>query len=219
MSEKRKELRFYGGGYKDIIESGIKLATLRKPNNRYDFAPGEVVTAVCEGEGDVPVTIFRTETRKIIETQLPLLLLDGFTSVDVAVEVMSQFYRGTNRDSEMTLITFTSEQLFESYDLETKELLIGKPQQEAIQMPELRQVFFPSLIWWIGFNEGDLNNWFNFVLDTGLVTRNEYEKWREYASEKIDFAARVFKPESLLKLAEGDRNRATHQNFVLFRNI
>ena len=42
MSEKKKELKFYGEGFKEIIEKGLKLGTMR-PSGRYDFEKGEEV--------------------------------------------------------------------------------------------------------------------------------------------------------------------------------
>lgn len=217
MANEGKELKFYGGGYLEIIENGIKLATMRKPNDRYNFVPGEEVMAICEGEGEVLITIFRNETRRIVDTQLPLQLLDGFLTIPDTVNVMRRFYLGTSRYSDMSLITFTSSERFKRYDLTTRELLLNKPQWTAIQMPELRQVFFPSLAWWLSQNNVGASGWLDYLQKTNLVTREELNLWRRTDSETVDWMINEYRePREFQYLVEG-KETGLYEGLILLQ--
>lgn len=184
MAGERKELKFYGGGFEEIIRNGVKLGTMR-PARRYDFIPGEEVTAICEGEGEVPIVIFRTQDRRIIDTPQPLLLLDGFTSPKVATERMRDFYPETREKTIMGLTTFIARDIYASYDDNTRTLLTRLSQEEAIKTPELRKVFFPSLAWWTAWNGGGFSEWLKLVEEAELVPREELDEWKEFNGKRV----------------------------------
>lgn len=213
-----KEMIFSGGGYKDIIDRGIKLGTLRRPDEICKLKSGETFNAICEGEGTVKAVALKTEVRRIIETPMPLLLTDGFLSVATTVKRMREFYPGTVPGSEMALTTFVGRDVYKNFDEDTKNLLINTPQEEAIRMPELRKVFFPSLAWWIGFNGGGAEHWLNFL---------EIENLAEWDSEvgeirnwwKREIETHFSFPENFMRMVEnGERgpNGNVFREMILF---
>lgn len=188
----------FGAGYFENIERGHKLATVRAKNSCL-FNRGEVINADCKNEGMISIVVLDIQTRKLNETPTPLLMLDGFPETEVAVQRLKRFYPDVKKSSKMDLMTFISRDIFEKLDENSRSLLITKPQEKAIKLPELREVFFPCLAWWdywngtnyyINFN---IYDWFYFLngILGGLASEEEIQKIiKTVGDEKIKFYSR-----------------------------
>ena len=64
-----REINYFGQGTAEQIESGLKLATLRWPSEKYEgFGNGERVMALCVDDDDkqVPTMINRFNRKSVI---------------------------------------------------------------------------------------------------------------------------------------------------------
>lgn len=176
--EVREQLNFYGEGTADVIVRDLKLGTCRVSNDKYTFTPGQIVDTYCrdDAEARIPVVILNVRKKVYLGgTPLSVLSLDGFFDFDQAFDDLKRFYPDLDMLTELDYITFMTLDKFQRYNPKTREKLITKPTEALVGDRRLRDLFFPSIAFWMGVRGGNTRDYHEFLVGEEIATQDEVD--------------------------------------------
>lgn len=183
--EIRAQLQFYGEGTAELILRNLKLGTCRVSNDKYTFAPGQIVEGYCrdDNEAKIPLIILNVMKKTYLGAiRLPVLSLDGFLDFDQAEEDLRRFYPNFDMVTEVDYITFMTLDRFQKYGPETQEKLITQSTENLLEDRNLRGLFFPSIAYWMGVRGGNTSDYHEFLIVEELAQEAEIEKFMSVLS-------------------------------------
>lgn len=207
LSANFRLVNYSGGEYGQILQDGIKLSTIRKPEAKYlEIEPGEVVVGYSVDE-QVPVAMVHIGTISGPLWMMPpeLLALDGFWSLQETEAGMQKHYPDVTLDSEMLCLIEVPLDMFMNLGKRQQARLFSLQPKELVKDRMLRPVFWRALAWryldrlYSGFN-GELPNdkitfdWLWQLCNLGLISERQriaIENYRanptrEYAVVEVD---------------------------------
>lgn len=206
-----RELKFYGEKSQSILR-GYAITSLRNPNPNYAFERGERIEANCVDDGEkIPVIVIANETKPLNEHYTPVLALDGFFSSYHAVEGMRVYpgYENISDSSPMSAIIFIEEKKFKKLGKKARTELTTKPMEELFLKKEYRELFFPTIAFWVA-EFGALLDWVEFLYENDLINEEEVDAMSKYKYMGTETGRRMFTESSRLlrKLSLTPENKA-----------
>ena len=176
-NNERPTVNYYGEGVAELLKTGKKIVTLRKPNEKYNFEPGTEINAVCrDDEQIIPLMLIGNDTKVLADMGDPYVLLDGYAVPEIAAEDLNRYYEGFSLESKVQGLATIPAEMWDRLGSELQKTLLNIGVEVALEIPEFRQVFMPSLFFWFGTYEGaDVHNWHLWSERQGLVTEQEIE--------------------------------------------
>ncbi len=182
--EVRAQLQFYTEGTAELILRNLKLGTCRVSNDKYTFAPGQIVEGYCrdDNEAQVPLIILNVRKRtNLYDIPIEVLALDGYFDRFQALEDLRRYYPKLGWGTELDYVTFMTLDRFKRFDPETQEkVLLAWDTDVLLRERHARDVFLPSIAYWMGVSGGNYQNYHEFLLSQKhLVYTHEVEKFRD----------------------------------------
>ena len=175
----REQLNFYGEGIADVIARDLKLGTCRVSHDRYTFTPGQVVEAYCrddDSEARIPVVILNVLKKVHLGAiRLSVLSLDGFFDFGQALDDLKQFYPDLNMLTELDYITFMTLDRFQCLSPKAQEKLLTESTEKLLEDRRLRDLFFPSIAFWMGVRGGNAMTYHEFLVTEEMATQDEVD--------------------------------------------
>lgn len=178
MSE-QDVIKFYGD-VSALIRDRVKVASIRKNSPKYDFLKqGMSVTGEVYGDEGEPVKIalrvIDTFVTTLRQTPVPLLLLDGYLSVEEGEADLQRYYDGLKESDEIRYVAFTVDEEVEDGEIEylIPDELFETPIQESIKDAKLQAIFFHSMAQWIADRGRGLKSWVEFLKIHRLINAEQ----------------------------------------------
>jgi len=212
--KKALEILFYGD-YTWVLENNLKLITFRKPNQKYNFAPGTVVNAKSTDTGEVvPLRVLGVNVRPLDDYSDIHLLLDGFLNSGAAVATLSEFYDNVDYDAPMMAIYTISDALFQSLSPELQESMLanGFDSLDDVDQPDAA-ITWPALCFWLldQLSEDEEDEawqvWIDYLVEKDLIGRGDGEARLNSGENKPK--------DELLDIAMGDKNSPEFKKYIL----
>ncbi len=182
-ASERPDLEFWGEGKAKDIKRGFAIVTLRNPGSEFDYAAGDSVLANCRDERTkVPIVIINKFEDKLALYFEPMLALDGYASSDEAARNLRRYpgYEQTTEISSVQAFTFVSKKSFESLPEYQRKFLIETQIPDLMRMKDYRQLFFPTVLFWIAHNGGSVQNWTDYLETYELVSSKELKQLKKF---------------------------------------
>ena len=195
LNQAPRELNFYGEGKAESIKRGFAITSLRNPSDRYSFSRGERILANCQDDGEkVPVVVISNNLRPLSEHEIPVLALDGAFSPEQAAEMLKGYptYEATTVDSPMQAIVFMEAAKYDSLPKDLQERVVNPniPIISLLEERESREIFFPTMCYWLSELGGNFLDWTSFLEKNQLITAEEKEEmgqsWRDHHKRRTD---------------------------------
>lgn len=189
LNSSPRELEFWGGGKAESIKRGFAITSLRNLQDSYDFRRGERILAYCRDDKEkVPVIIVSNDFLPLSSHEIPVLALDGvFDHLDAA-KMLRQYpsYEKTDVDTPLRAIVFLDADKFDSLPTELQEHLINSKNSiiSLIRDKKLRELFFPTICYWIAETGGTLSDYSSYLFVKGLISEEECAQIEAYNREK-----------------------------------
>jgi len=180
--EIRAQLQFYGEGTAELILRNLKLGTCRVSNDKYTFTPGQIVEGYCrdDNEAQVPLIILNVRKRTNLgKIPVSVLSLDGYFDYDQAFDDLRRYYPKLDWTTKLDYVTFMTLDRFNKFDQQTQSDLTCYPTESLLRAFDLRDLFHPTIAYWMGVSGGNYQNYHEFLFHQKLVYSHEVEKFRD----------------------------------------
>jgi hypothetical protein len=216
---REKTINYYGSDVDELLRSGRKIVTLRKPNEKYNLPAGTLVDANCtDTSTTVPVTVIANDTRPINEFPNATLLMDGYAIPEIAADDLRRYYDVVKVETPMQRVATLPDSLWISLTEAEQTLLLQSGLDAAIKIPAFRRIFFPSMLFWFStYGNATVDNWNQWSVAQGLVTQAEVD-----AKKNVDDDTKRFSTLTLHGRADAalkDPTSAFYRSVVLHEAV
>lgn len=190
IKEEKRIINFYGEGVLESVWQNTKLTTVRKDDPKYHgFKVLENVIGNFDGEKRDLIIWGVQASIPLKEVDPVLLALDGFLSVDQAVEDLRQYpgYENMDENSPVTLIAALDKARVPSIEISFNQFVelsgqrSGKSLSEVVRNPNLQHIIRPAIAKWFHFRGGNVEDWLNFFVKNGLMSEEKHEEIIAYS--------------------------------------
>ena len=184
----KNELFFRGEAVADLMDEGIKLVTIRRDSENYHgFEVGQTLTASCEGRKVETIVWGIQENVKLNEVDPIVRGLDGFITLDHAVDGLGKIYKEKNPEMPVVVIATITKEKFDGLSDEQRKALLsqkeGKSLSEVVRDPRLADLIKFSLSNWVLIRGGTVNDWLTLYIESGLMSCEQYGAIVGYAKK------------------------------------
>ncbi len=178
-----REMEFGRVGVAELFRTGRKWVTVRPPDTKHEFLPGERVIANCVGDGERLVTRVVDSKVKPLEDIAPALLgLNGWINLPAGnastlaaldLRMRGGKYSEITRKTPVVGIAIVTEDLWDSLEPVTRRTLVEMPFERAILTPEVKPVILPALGYWSSVRNLTGKDWLTYLRNITLISKEE----------------------------------------------
>lgn len=172
--EKKESLRkivYYGEEVASLLREDLKFLTLRMPNTKYDLEVGEVIEGECPDSNEsVRLVVIDNIKKPLREFTEPELLLDGYLSLEEAVEDLGRYYSGVEYGTVMQGVLTMREDLFDELSSEERATLLEYGMDAVLDVDQhFKEIFWDAWCGWVMQHGGGVMDWRRFLETNDLA--------------------------------------------------